>query len=150
MTDLQKLLRLKRYEQPPPDYFARFLEEFHERQRTEIIRQPLWRIAWERLVSAIPDFHVPRMAYATVVAAALVVSTVIVVNQDSSPATGPLVAQAPVVEPTAFALNSSPSSVTVLPSSVSADVVAPANRATFPPHYVLEARPVSYESPYSF
>ena len=34
-TDIHKLLRLKRYEHPTPDYFERFLDQFHERQRAE-------------------------------------------------------------------------------------------------------------------
>src|SRR5204863_6226124 len=43
------LLRLKRYEQPPPDYFENFLHEFRRRQRDELFRQPLWRICFERV-----------------------------------------------------------------------------------------------------
>ena len=45
------LLRLKRYERPPPDYFENFLHEFHRRQREwdELVRQPLWRICFERV-----------------------------------------------------------------------------------------------------
>src|SRR5262249_57775344 len=42
------LLRLKRYEQPPPGYFENFLHEFRRRQRDELVRQPLWRICFER------------------------------------------------------------------------------------------------------
>src|SRR4029434_7534086 len=46
---ISRLLRLKRYEKPPPDYFENFLHEFHRRQRErdELFRQPLWRICVE-------------------------------------------------------------------------------------------------------
>ena len=34
---LTALLRLKRYEQPPPEYFDRLLQDIHRRQRTELL-----------------------------------------------------------------------------------------------------------------
>ena len=46
--EIARLLRLKRYEQPPPDYFENFLSEFHRRQRDELRRQPVWRVCFER------------------------------------------------------------------------------------------------------
>ena len=42
--EISRLLRLKRYEQPPPDYFENFLHEFRRRQRDKLRRQPLWSI----------------------------------------------------------------------------------------------------------
>jgi len=45
---IARLLRLKRYEQPPPGYFENFLHEFRRRQRDDLVRQPLWRICLER------------------------------------------------------------------------------------------------------
>ena len=47
---IARLLRLKRYELPPPGYFENFLHEFHrrQRQRDELFRQPLWRVCLER------------------------------------------------------------------------------------------------------
>src|SRR5256886_17366666 len=47
-SEIARLLRLKRYEQPPPAYFENFLHEFHRRQRDELLRQPLWRICLDR------------------------------------------------------------------------------------------------------
>jgi hypothetical protein len=36
MARLLRLLALKRHEQPPPEYFAGFLNEFHRRQRAQL------------------------------------------------------------------------------------------------------------------
>jgi hypothetical protein len=46
--EIARLLRLKRYEQPPPAYFENFLHEFRRRQRDELLREPLWSICVER------------------------------------------------------------------------------------------------------
>ena len=46
--EIARLLRLKRYEQPPPAYFENFLSEFRRRQRNELLRQPVWRICFDR------------------------------------------------------------------------------------------------------
>jgi hypothetical protein len=46
--DIAQLLRLKRYQQPPPAYFENFLSEFRRRQRDELLRQSVWRICFER------------------------------------------------------------------------------------------------------
>jgi hypothetical protein len=138
-SDVHKLLRLKRYEHPTPDYFERFIDEFHDRQRSELLRQPAWKLAWERFADSLPDFRVPRLAYAAVGAAAVAVSAVILVSQQDQGLPG-----------TALALNDPRPMVNVLPPG-RGDVRLPvSSRSDFPPHYVLEARPVSYESPYSF
>jgi hypothetical protein len=46
--EIERLFRLKRYEQPPADYFENFLSEFRRRQRDELLRQPVWRICFDR------------------------------------------------------------------------------------------------------
>jgi len=46
--EIARLLRLKRYEQPPASYYENFLSEFRRRQRDELLRQPVWRICFER------------------------------------------------------------------------------------------------------
>jgi hypothetical protein len=139
-SDLHKLLRLKRYEHPTPDYFERFVDEFQQRQRAELLRRSTRSLVWERITGLLSDFHVPRYAYAGVAAAAVLLSTVILATQQGeSPATA------------SFALNSPGPTVgaSALADGV-ARPVATGSRSQFPPHYVLETRPVSYESPYSF
>jgi hypothetical protein len=46
--EIVRLLRLKRYQQPPASYYENFLSEFRRRQRDELLRQPVWRICFER------------------------------------------------------------------------------------------------------
>jgi hypothetical protein len=46
--EIARLLRLKRYEQPPASYYENFLSELRRRQRDELLRQPVWRICFER------------------------------------------------------------------------------------------------------
>jgi hypothetical protein len=48
-NQLQALLRLKRYEQPPPGYFDGLLHRIHDRQRQEMLRRPAWQIGLERI-----------------------------------------------------------------------------------------------------
>ena len=138
--NVHKLLRLKRYEMPSSDYFERFMDEFHRRQRAELISRPTLHLLFERFMNAFPEFHVPRMAYATVAAMAVALSGIILFNQqggESSPSG-------------TFALNNSSPTVTTLPAGQGGVRLPASMRSDLPPHYVLETRPVSYESPYSF
>lgn len=48
---LQALLRIKRYEQPPPGYFDDLLANIQKRQRAEMLRRPAWRLALERVTT---------------------------------------------------------------------------------------------------
>ena len=136
--DLHKLLRLKRYEMPSSDYFERFIDDFHRRQRSELISRPTLSILFERFMNAFPEFHVPRMSSASVAVAAVALSALILFNQRGDD-----------FAPASFALNSSPTVTTL--SAGPGDIRLPVSmRSDLPPHYVLEARPVSYGSPYSF
>src|SRR5277367_1992103 len=49
---LQRLLTLKRYERPSPEYFDNFLSEFHDRLLAEA-RQAGW---WERVLGRVDGF----------------------------------------------------------------------------------------------
>src|SRR6266480_1233152 len=77
-NEIGRLLRLKRYEQPPPGYFENFLHEFHRRQRDELLRQPLWRIALGRAQDFMMSLNVARSAsYPVAVTAVLLCAAVI-------------------------------------------------------------------------
>lgn len=137
--EVHKLLKLKRHETPGQDYFERFLDEFRDRQRAEMLKRPALSILWERIVGAFPEFHVPRLAYAGVGAVALLLSGAILATHQTSVETAP-----------SLALGARVPTVNLMPSG-QGGVRTPASfRSDLPPHYVLEARPVSYESPYSF
>lgn len=47
--DVQKLIRLKRYESPPEGYFEEFLEGFQGRQRGELLKQSSLGLFKDRL-----------------------------------------------------------------------------------------------------
>ena len=68
-NQLQALLRLKRYEQPPPAYFDGLLSRIHQRQREELLRRPAWHIALERIRALQDDLRSAR----TVTLAAIMV-----------------------------------------------------------------------------
>jgi len=84
LSPVSKLLRMKRHEQPPPEYFENFLREFQERQRAEMLRRPVWRIALERIQAHFDDlivFPAPgQLAYAGASVAVLVIAAVFTVD----------------------------------------------------------------------
>src|SRR5947208_16182753 len=98
-NEITKLLRLKKYEQPPPGYFESFLHEFHRRQRNELLRQPLWRIALGRAQDFMMSLNVARIAsYPVAVTAVMLCAAVISLKiYQTSPA--PTVARASNIVP---------------------------------------------------
>jgi hypothetical protein len=75
--EIGRLLLLKRYERPHAGYFENFLHEFRRRQRDELVRQPLWRICFERGEGFALRFNIRPVAtagIAVVVACAAVIS----------------------------------------------------------------------------
>lgn len=132
--NISKLLRLKRYEQPPPGYFEDFLREFQDRQRSELLRLPFWEIAWDRISSMLPAFQVPRLAYASITAMALAVTTLVLLRPGADPGD---TQQISLFTPQPVSIGGA------LPvASISTGVPAV--------HYVLPTSPVSYASPRSF
>jgi hypothetical protein len=138
-ANLSKLLRLKRYERPPPGYFDDFLREFQRRQRAEALRRPSWAMFWDRIASIAPTFRVPQFAYAAILIVAGGASALILTQQpegtfaraDRSRASFSLTASRPV---------------TITDSLP----VSARTGGALPSHYVLQSRPVSNEQPLSF
>ena len=137
---ISKLLRLKRHELPPPGYFEDFLQEFQSRQRAELIRRPLWEIAWDRIASVAPSFQVPRLAYAAIAALAVAASAMIIVHPGTPSPGGTLAANRSTLSLT------SPQPVTI-GESVPVTMTSTGSPSV---HYVLPTRPVSYASSRSF
>src|SRR5439155_18884976 len=86
-NEIARLLRLKRFEQPPAGYFENFLHEFHRRQRDELLRQPLWRICFERTRDFVFSFNLSTLtSYPAAVTAVLICAAVISLRVYQTPA----------------------------------------------------------------
>jgi len=153
-NDLQKLLRLKRYEQPGPEYFENFLSEFQRRQRTEIVKQPLRKLLVERVQTLFAQIRIASYGYATATAAVLVCAGFISARILQSPVAAPLADNVPslaqVSAPAAtLALNprNDFAGFKLVPTGTRPER---AINSVSNPYYVIDAQPVSYEPSSSF
>ena len=155
--EIARLLRLKRYEQPPPGYFENFLHEFHRRQRNELIRQPLWRICLERAHTFMLGLDVRSLAsYPTAVAAVLVCAAIISLKIYQQPQT----TRVALESPPALSVPTNTEVEWNLASPVSTQILRMQPVRSFhgsaqthrvaPPRYVLDSVPVSYEPTFRF
>ena len=165
--DLQRLLSIKRHEAPPPEYFEDFLWEFQRRQRAEMLKRPLWRLALDRFEGARPNFSFLRTAYqgagAMAVAATVLISGRLVM--------APRPAEAPAVVASAKPDVAPPAAGGIVVASAAPKFVLFSGKRQFRlpemnfdqphatavsyaknsrPRYVLDTQPVSYEQPSSF
>jgi hypothetical protein len=69
---LSALLRLKRYEQPPPEYFDRLLQDIRQRQRVYLLQLPLWKITMERVQTFFNEHGAGHISHAGALTVALV------------------------------------------------------------------------------
>lgn len=164
--DIGTLLRLKRHEQPPPGYFDNFLHEFHRRQRAELLKQPLWRIALQRAHDFMFDVNLGSLTSAPVAAAAvLVCAAVLTLNvmrsPDANSGAATVASNQPIATERAVAVGDDETSLT-LAAPVAAkrslasknfrmpNLSAPAHARATTPRYVLDSTPVSYEASLRF
>lgn len=164
---LSKLLRLKRFEQPPAGYHENFLREFQARQRAELLRRPIWRIALDRLETFREEyFTAHRLAYASASAAVLAVAGALTFNMLQHPGSdvrdsmanvinrGPGLAMQPVSYPAASATRPALGNALTphirIPDALMESSYTPTGGNGQPPRYILDTRPASYEPPFSF
>ncbi len=150
---LTALLRIKRYEQPPEGYFDQLLKDVHRRQRAELLRRPLWRIALERVQTIFSEHSMGPIPYVAGLASMAVAGVVAIGLIAPAKRGETVVLQSAEVRPavtekilTIQPMGTAPSLVGVSPNSTQVKLAPVGSR----PRYVMDARPVSYESSSSF
>jgi hypothetical protein len=162
-NEIAKLLRLKRYEQPPPGYFENFLHEFHRRQRDELLRQPLWRICVDRARDFVLGMNLSTLtSYPAAVTTMLVCAAVIsfkiyqtpqpatFVRQDRPSQSRQVFAPPPSTEAEWTLASPATTRFFSAPTLRNSTESAQTHRAATPPRYVLDSVPVSYETTFKF
>ena len=149
---LSALLRIKRFEQPPPQYFDRLLQDIHRRQRTELLRRPLWKIAAERVQTFFSEHSMGHLSYAGALAGVLVVGVAGIGLMTSGGNTAlPVVAEEATPQQKILNIDTTAKSRLVLDDTPSSPTALSGYLpAAHQPRYVIDARPVSYELPSSY
>ncbi len=163
-TEIAKLLRLKRYEQPPPGYFDNFLHEFHRRQRDELLREPLWRICFNRVQDFMLRLNLSTLtSYPAAATAVLVCAAVISFKLYQTPqtTTNYAAAQHRQTQYRQVFSEANPDSEWNLATPVATrffsaqplrnpNESAHTHTSATSPRYVLDTVPVSYETTFKF
>ena len=153
-TQLQALLRLKRYEQPPQSYFDDLLTQVHRRQREELLSRPAWRIAADRVRAFFATLHID-WAHAGAMAALLVVgiAAIRVALPDRNAGGLQVAGGTKTIQSSQVAANGP--LLTLQPRSAAALAADSAKRVTKhfepadldgPTRFIIDTQPVSYEA----
>lgn len=67
--DIQRLIRLKRYEKPPEGFVDDFLLAFQHRQRAELLQKSARGLLWERMATYFDGLLNPKFAWGAAAAA---------------------------------------------------------------------------------
>ena len=155
MTDeqLRALLRLKRHEQPPAGYFDKLLADIHRRQRTELLRLPLWKIALDRVRNFFGERNMGHLAYAGAMGVVALCGAglmgLLTPGKVVPASVGPALAQvsAPASAPAKILVNllSLDHSAPQL-EAAKFQTVTPRTGGVRQPRYIIDARPPSYEA----
>lgn len=156
MTDeqLSALLRLKRYEQPPPGYFDQLLHDIHRRQRAELLRRPLWRIAAERVQTFFGEHSMGGLSYAGAMAGVMIfgLATIGLFTtgeiESGSVSSGKIAGiQRPSAPQRLITLQPPASGLELRPTTTAQPGLPVSARL---PRYVIDARPAVYEPSLKF
>jgi len=153
---LSALLRIKRFEQPPPQYFDQLLKDLHQRQRTELLRRSLWKIAAERVQTFFSEHSMGHLAYAGALASVLIVGVASIGLLTSGEAMLPVAenrvaANHPTANHVSVSVPAGNTHLVDLQTSKSRSILGdqpPPTAARLgygAPRYIIDARPVSYE-----
>ena len=164
-NEIGKLLRVKRYEQPPPGYFENFLHEFHRRQRDELLRQPIWSVLWQRISDSLFRLNIPSLTSMPAAAAAVLICAAVItfkVSQAPSEPNVAVISEQPNVSSSVIeqlsaqrVADSFTLSTPIRVRSLGPDLSRQVNESAYthraaPPRYVLDRLPVSYEPSFNF
>ena len=151
---VQQLLRLKRFEQPPPGYFEQALDELHYRMRADAVNQSSRNNRFSRLqefFSNFNSFRVPQAAYAGAFAIFLVVATLMGTGVWSPrPKFDAYTASASAAQNENAGIVGGRITLSALRSNQQEifPTIKPSDNVT--PRYILGGQPVSYNTPSSF
>ena len=90
---IQSLLRERAGTEMPQDYEARLIQDLRERQRAELLKQPAWRIAIERLGTFLSEHSLSTPRYALCLATLVAVCVGVIALLKPSGATGVMAKQ---------------------------------------------------------
>ena len=148
---LTALLRIKRFEQPPPQYFDRLMESVHRRQREELLQRSLWRIAVERVQTFFSEHSMGSVSYAGAMGVALVIGAgAIAVMMPGEVEKSTFVAAAATPKQakpgTVLTLQSRLASAPALPVTFDSQLSQPTQSQSGKfRRYIIDARPASYD-----
>jgi hypothetical protein len=152
--NVSALLRLKRYEQPPPGYFDQLLKDIHRRQRAELLRRPLWKIALDRLQTYFSEHSMGGLSYAGAMAGVMLVGIagigLMTPGMENASPGETRIAEAKPAPSGGALLTLQPQPFTLGARQPAAPQLSRAEQTQRPPRYVIDARPVSYDRPSSF
>jgi len=83
INETRRLIRLKRYERPPSGYHDKFLNEFRERQRGELLKRSSMHIFIERLATFTSDMGKSRWLIGGAIAYGMIAILMMIDREDS-------------------------------------------------------------------